>query len=125
MWLLCLDNAEEIIENDNREFLTFLSELFDHCPAVNMIVTSIKDIGRLPNQINPKPFFLRQLRSHSAVELFLQQAPFVDNEKMIEFLQADETFPIKKFLPSLKDIDEPVSIKDLSPAQLKELDIRL
>ena len=67
LFLLCLDNAEEIILNDKDEFTKFLAYLYDNCPNIRIIVTSYRDIGRLPNGTNPLPFFLRQLRSQSAV----------------------------------------------------------
>ena len=104
LFLLCLDNVEEIISNDKDEFTKFLGELYDSCPRIRIIVTSFRDIGRLPNEINgPKVYFLRQLRSHSAVELFLDNCGSLDNEEICEFLFEDKNFPYKKFLPSFKD----------------------
>ena len=40
-------------------------------------------------------------------------------------MQAQESYPIKKILPSLKDSDSAPSVNELSPKQLKELEIRL
>lgn len=45
LFLLCLDNAEKILENDREEFLDFLEELYDSCPDIRVIITSDCAIG--------------------------------------------------------------------------------
>ena len=124
LFLLCLDNAEEVILNDNEEFASALAQLYDECPNLHVIVTSIRDIGRLPNEIDPKPCIVRQLRSQSAVELFLENTGYIENGDFIQFLQTDVNYPFKKLCPSLKD-KENFSVSDLTPEIIKEIRIRL
>lgn len=45
LFLLCLDNAEKIIENDKKEFLEFLADLNESCQDLRIIVTSNIDMG--------------------------------------------------------------------------------
>ena len=56
---MCLDNAEEIIINDIGEFKFFLSELYNYCPNLRIIVTSRMPIGLLEDSISPKYFFVK------------------------------------------------------------------
>ena len=49
MFLLCLDNVDEIIKNDLDDFTYFLQELYDNCPSLRVLVTSRTDMGPLPN----------------------------------------------------------------------------
>lgn len=126
MFLICLDNVEEIISNDKTEFTKYLGELYDNCNRVRIIVTSFRDIGRLPNEMNvPKVCFLRQLRSISAVKLFLQNSGQLSDEEICEFLFEDENYPFKKFLPCLKNKDENFKVTVLTAEIKKDIMILL
>ena len=39
-YLLCLDNAEELIENSSGEFKNFVSSLQENCPLLNILITA-------------------------------------------------------------------------------------
>lgn len=55
LFLLCLDNIEEmIISDEDGNFKAFLSELYDDCPNLRILVTSILTLGTLPNQHVPE-----------------------------------------------------------------------
>ena len=50
LFLLCLDNIEQLILNDeNEEFACFLGELSDECQDLCILVTSTAMLGALPN----------------------------------------------------------------------------
>ena len=49
LFLLCLDNVDEIIKNDLDDFTFFLQELYDNCATLRVLVTSRTDMGPLPN----------------------------------------------------------------------------
>ena len=126
MFLVCLDNVEEIISNDRIEFLKYMGELYDSCNRVRIIVTSFRDIGRIPNEINvPKVCFVRQLRSISAVKLFLENCGQLNDEEICEFLFEDENYPFKKFLPCLKNKDENFKVTELTSEIKKDMMILL
>ena len=56
--LLCLDNAEDVIQNDNYEFLNFLSELYDECDNLKVLVTTYRVLNELPNKHRPTIFIV-------------------------------------------------------------------
>ena len=62
LFLLCIDNCSLLIEDDKEEFVYILSELYDECPRLRIIVTSCRDFGSLPNNQNAKPYLLQQLK---------------------------------------------------------------
>ena len=53
---MCLDNADMVIEHDKDEFVNFLTQMYDECPNLNIIVTSSRGFDYcLPNDVILKP----------------------------------------------------------------------
>ena len=111
-FLLCLDNAEEIILNENSEFKQVLYDLFEYCPNLYIIVTSSKNIGPLPNDLPPTTQFLHSLKAELAVEIFLDNCGehFDDDfDELYEFLLVDTNYPFHKFLADKNQTVESVA----------------
>ena len=83
MFLMCLDNANQLIEHDRSEFFYFLATLYDDCPNLRLIVTSDRwiDFGLLPNKVTIKPYLLRPLKDSQSVELFLDTCGIADDKQ--------------------------------------------
>jgi len=104
--LLCLDNAEELITNDAKEFAAFLEKLFDGCKQLKIIVTSRKNIELEALSIQPQTIFVRQLRSILAAELFYELCErvgcgygAVSRLDIVAFLLEDKNYPFEKIFP--------------------------
>ena len=98
LFLICLDNACQVIEHVKEEFLHFLAHLYDECKNLRVIVTSNRDIGALPNNYHPKPFLLKKLKDSKAVELFLDRCGPYDRDEILDLIVEDKNFPYSKWL---------------------------
>ena len=65
---MCLDNADMVIEHDKDEFVNFLTQMYDECPNLNIIVTSSRGFDYcLPNDVILKPQLLHSLKMIDSV----------------------------------------------------------
>ena len=55
-FLLCLDEAEELISHSPNEFNAFLNRLLNECRTLTIIITSSRNVSSLVNEngFNPK-----------------------------------------------------------------------
>lgn len=99
LFLLCLDNANNLIKYDREELASFLASLYDNCPNLRIIVTADRSFGRLPNNVNVKPYLLRPLRENETVRLFLEHCGDLDHEQLLQLILADKNYPYEKIIP--------------------------
>ena len=86
--LLCLDDAGKIIEHDGEEFTSFLTQLYDECPKLHIIITS--NIGVvLGKDIPMKPILLKELSNNMAAELFTNSCGELTAEEIYNLILAD------------------------------------
>ena len=93
LFLLCLDNAEKIIDSDKGAFLDFIEDLHEECPNLRIIVTSDFSMGQLPKGTNPFAFMLNTLRPLYSAELFVERCK-LESDEVVEFVFKDKKFPI-------------------------------
>ena len=97
-FLLCFDNAEEVIQSkkDGDEFRLFLAQMVDFCPNLSTVVTSNKPLGELPGHVAPETQILSQLKAQEAVELFVDNAGEIDAEDIYKLILEDDNYPLDK-----------------------------
>ena len=54
------------MKDENENFSNFLSELYDECEKLYILLTSNVTLDALPNQIVPEVQYVESLRSSSA-----------------------------------------------------------
>ena len=69
-FLICFDNAEDLIENNQEQFQSLLQELTENCPTLKIVITSNKPLQPNSN-LKVHQSFISGLKSKRAVELFL------------------------------------------------------
>ena len=113
-FLVCFDNAEELIIHRQSEFQEILAELYDQCPTLSIIITSNKHLYGIQGM--PSPIFrqyLKNLRSKPSVELFMHEVQkaqaLIYNNDIVDLIIEDENYPIKKILPEYDRIPDPVT----------------
>lgn len=122
MFLLCLDNADKIIDEDKDEFVAFLADLNDYCEDLHIFVTSNITMGQLPNQTFPKPYLLKPLHSQESATIFHENCGNLALEDVVEFIFEDKNFPLKKFVPEISNSKtiEPEPLQKLQKEKLLE-----
>lgn len=58
LFLICLDNAGQVIEHADEEFIDLLQTMHDSCPKLRLIITTNRDFGQLPGKTAIKPCLL-------------------------------------------------------------------
>jgi len=100
-FLVCLDNAEDLIEVKREEFKTVLKRLLNSCPYLQIIITSRRHLLKLDDEcIDPDPLFIPQLKGTKPVELFLLKAEkhrSITTEEIVDLIQMDKGFNLEAF----------------------------
>ena len=94
---MCLDNAGQVMRHDKDEFIDLLSQLYDECQDLSLIVTASYDFGVLPNLF--QPIFLKQLSANDSVELFLENCGTITWEDIYALILQDKNYPYQNFFP--------------------------
>ena len=98
-FLLCLDNIELMIMNDSdKEFSKFLSELYDDCQDLNILLTSNQYMGELANHLTPERRIIGPLSNHAAARLFLSRCGHLENDHLVDFILLDARYPYQKIV---------------------------
>jgi len=73
--LLCIDNAEDLIESSNNEFKQLIVECLKALPNLYILVTSRTQIGIFEeSEFQETHYAVNPLRTAYSVELFLKLA---------------------------------------------------
>ena len=107
MFLLCLDNIEAMIQEEepdqdgNDAFAALLSDLVDNCPGLFILVTSTITLSELTNKLVPEVQYVRSLKNTSAAKLFYERCgtsvPFKEDE-FAAWINNDKNYPYNKVL---------------------------
>ena len=71
LFLLCLDNIEKMdSEGDEESLKVFLTELYDECPCLRILLTSGDSFSTLPANPVLKTKYVKQLMNDTSARLF-------------------------------------------------------
>lgn len=94
-FMVCFDNAEEIITQDRSHFKNFVTLILQSCPLVSFMVTTLKPIGEIPdwNQIYFE--LVPSLKTKEAVQLFVDNAADIFPEEIVKFVESNPFGPMR------------------------------
>ena len=76
-------------------------------------MTSTKQLGRLPEGIQPLNQIIPKLKQEKSVELFLSNSGSINPDELFELIIEDREFPIKKIMPGMGErLALPISYED-------------
>lgn len=99
-FLVCLDNAEELIEYKQSEFKQLLKKLLNSCPYLQILITSRKHLLKIDDNIDTDPLFIPELKGNKPVELFLKRTEKlrqISIQEIIEIIKLDKEFDLPSF----------------------------
>jgi len=100
-YLICLDNAEALIDAKKDEFRALLKTLLSQCPHLQIMITSRKHLNKIDDAIETDLLFIPELKGDKPVQLFLHKAAKhkqLTIEEVVEIIQLDNSYPIVAFL---------------------------
>ena len=102
--LLCIDNAEGLIDQDDYRVRALFSKLLSECDLISILLSLRKPIGPLDGSFKGYIQILDPLKPIAAAELFMEVIGKreLEIEEIYEFLTLDKTYPFHK-LDSLKE----------------------
>ena len=71
-FLICFDNAEEIINREQNKFQLLLKKMLEYCPQLRLIITSNKPLNEMGNMIHPINQYVSELSTLQSVALFFE-----------------------------------------------------
>jgi len=92
-FLLCIDNAEEIIEHDGKRFKQLVARIINECTNLSIIITSRKNLGPMDDCIQSSIHVLHALKPQYSVEFFLEQTD-IEAEEILELIKLDKNYPL-------------------------------
>ena len=105
-FLICFDNAEEIITAKEYDFQTLLKNLTEECPGLKIVITSNKGLNQMSNQVHPVVEYCQQFSRAQSVDLFIdtleKNGRHVSADEVFDLLLQDKHYPIKKLMPKHK-----------------------
>ena len=103
--MLCLDNCNALIEEDqDEEFLRLLLSLKEQCNNLRIIVPSGLPIH---SQEPLTPVILDQMKRRHTVQLFLESCgERVHPKELLQLILKDENFPFKTWLNDIPESEE-------------------
>ena len=102
-FLLCFDNAEDLIEVEKKEFKHFVLKLIHSCTNLQVIITSRKHLCQSTDNIDTYPMFIPALKGTKPVELFLNRVErhrHITTDEVVEIIKMDTNFDMETFLSS-------------------------
>lgn len=106
------------MKDENENFSNFLSELYDECEKLYILLTSNVTLDALPNQIVPEVQYVESLRSSSAAQLFFDRSGEFTTQDIFEWIMSDAKYPYDKLLTQSADkklltlIQDRMKVKD-------------
>lgn len=99
-FLICFDNAEELIEHCEYDFQLLLKELTDSCPLLKIVITSNKPLDQEFNLVQPMSRYFSSLKPMQATELFIEilrkNKKIVKGRDVFDLILAEKNYPIRK-----------------------------
>ena len=71
-FVICFDNAEELISRSQYEFQRLMKILTESCPHLKIVITSNRPLDYKLNIVSFVSRFISGLRTNQAAELFLE-----------------------------------------------------
>ena len=110
-FILCLDNAEDLINENRDEFRGLIMRLVNSCENLTIIIISSRPIGVINEPLNvlPETIFLDQLKPNQAVELFIDKSKEIYVEEIIDLILVNPKDCISKLLNGVEDLELPLT----------------
>jgi hypothetical protein len=99
-FLVCFDNAEDLIDAKKEEFRSLIKKLLNNCHHLQIIITSQKHLNKIDDSIENDLLFIPELKGSKPVELFLAKAERyrpIPIEEIVSLIQFDGTFDVAEF----------------------------
>jgi hypothetical protein len=108
-YLICFDNAEDLIDARRDEFRHLLKKLLSNCPHLQIIITSRKHLNKIDDALETDLLFIPELKGDKSVQLFLHKAEkhrLLTIEEVVDIIQMDREYDASSFLKG-QDLDTP------------------
>lgn len=116
--LICIDNAEGLIEAEDLNVRIFLSKLLSECCNLSVLLSLRKPIGALEGSFKGYIQFLDPLTPIHSVELFIENIGQreINAEEIFDLLVLDKDYPFHKLEKIKAKIDswDKISCEDKS-----------
>lgn len=96
-YLLCFDNAEDLIDTRKDEFRSMIKKLLSSCPYLQIIITSRQHIPKIEDSIETDLMFIPPLKGDKPVQLFLQKSAKnrqVTIEEVVEIIKMEKDYDV-------------------------------
>ena len=93
--LLCIDNAEGLIENEEKKFKHFITKTLNLMPNMSIMITSRRPLGVFENcDFQERYFLVEPLKARDSVKLFKKiSEDEIHADEVLELMQASPEYP--------------------------------
>lgn len=99
---MLLENVEDIIHCDDKNFKKFLKDVFTDCGQLSILMTSYEWIGRVSDSIMPTIINILELDHVNAVKLFMESTGEFKPEEVLKLVLENPTDCLDLLLPNFE-----------------------